>query len=244
VGDATAVRRSRAPSCRSSRRREAGRGPRYQAAGRAAPHPSPASAPAPPPPRRHRTRSASPRQNFRAFSAPGRAAPAPRSRAAPTSRIAAPAAAEARGMACWLLPKVSTMNATSVPSRSTPWKASVNRTVRDGALRCEAARCATASFLWEDRLLVVQGGHATGAQHRFAQPLHAEHQQDRADDGRRAFVGIAVSAGPSGSHHDGEEATAATAPYPADLQPRAEPAARTIVWSPRPPPRCRRGTPR
>jgi len=46
---------------------------------------------------------------------------------------------------------------------------------------------------------------------------------------RRASVGIAVSAGPSAATTTVRTATAATAPYAADLQPRARPAARTMV---------------
>ncbi len=66
--------------------------------------------------------SITPTANFIVFSgtfASGALAAAP---AAITSSTAAAAAAAARGTRCWLAPRVSTMNATSRPSRSTPLK--------------------------------------------------------------------------------------------------------------------------
>ena len=42
--------------------------------------------------------------------------------AAQTVSTAATAASAARGMSCWLAPKVRAMNATSRPSRTTPLK--------------------------------------------------------------------------------------------------------------------------
>ena len=46
---------------------------------------------------------------------------------------------------------------------------------------------------------------------------------------RRGAVGIVVSAGPRTATTTARSAIAATAPYPADLQSRAVPAARTMV---------------
>src|ERR1700677_2149330 len=67
--------------------------------------------------------SITPTANFSVFSgtrASGALAAAP---TAMTSSTASPAAAAARATWCWLAPKVSTINATSRPSKSTPLKA-------------------------------------------------------------------------------------------------------------------------
>ena len=70
--------------------------------------------------------------------------------------------------------------------------------VRGGPLRCR-------QLPLEDRLLVVQGGHAARAQHRFAQPLHAEHQQERADDEAQGIRRDRGECGPERGHHDRED---------------------------------------
>ena len=93
-----------------------------------------------------------------------------------------PAPSAASGMLPCVLPNVSTMNATSRPSSSTPLNESVKPyqsrpgalLVRGGA-RLRGLRC-------EDRRLVVQRLEAARAQDRLAQPLQAEREQEAADD--------------------------------------------------------------
>ena len=133
------------------------------------------------PPRRSRTLlSITPTANLSVFSgtrASGACATTP---ATSTTTNAAPAPIAARPTFPCVLPNVTTMNATSSPSRNTPLNETVN----------EYQSCdAVPSLVFqgrhlgaEDRVLVVQRLEPAGAEDRLAQPLEAEDEQDGPDD--------------------------------------------------------------
>ena len=57
----------------------------------------------------------------------------------------------------------------------------------------------------KDRVLVVQGNEAGGAQHRLAQPAQAEEQQEDADDELQKMKGDAVEQGTQRCDQQGEK---------------------------------------
>ena len=95
-----------------------------------------------------------------------------------TNAAAAPIAAKPT-LRC-VPPNVTTMNATSRPSRNTPLNATVN--AYQSCAGSLAVRAQQRDFGFVDRFLVVQRLQAARAQDRLAQPLQSEDQQHRAHD--------------------------------------------------------------
>ena len=141
--------------------------------------------------------SITPTTNFMVFSGTRASGARTATPASATSTTAAPAAIAASGMSCWLLPNVSAMNATSSPSSSTP----LNERVKAYQSETRSARSGRGlrggQLGAEDLILVVQRLVALGAQHRLAQPLQAEHQQQPADHEAQPAQRNQVRAGPS-----------------------------------------------
>ena len=117
--------------------------------------------------------------------APGSAGGARRARRAARRPRPRPAPSAARPTLCCAPPNVTTMNATSRPSRNTPLNATVN--VYQSMPRVVAGgRASGALLLGVDRVLVVQRLEAARPQDRLPQPLQSE---DRAGPRRRTVAG-------------------------------------------------------
>ena len=149
--------------------------------------------------------------------------------AATTTTIAAAAPAAASGMLPWLLPNVTTMKATSSPSRSTPLNAIVNAYQSMPAAAVAPIDRACFGLLAEDRVLVVERLEPARAQDRLAQPLQPEHEQQAAhrDTQRREREGGQRRAERGDDCGQGDERDRHA--ESAERQPRVTPTASTMV---------------
>ena len=163
-----------------------------------------------------------PTANFRVFSGT-RVSGARTARPTPaTSTNAAAAPAAASGMLPWVLPKVSTMNATSRPSSRTPLKARTNPPLG-------RSHFGLGDGLGVDRVLVVERLVAARTQDRLPEPLQPEDKQQRADDEPEVVQRDPRQRRPEDGDDDRQDERATPAPASAERQPRVIPAASTIV---------------
>src|SRR5215475_4493058 len=173
--------------------------------------------------------SITPTANFIEFSGT-RASGARTARPTPaTSTSAAAAPTAASGIEPCALPKVRTMNTTSSPSSSTPLNESVNpyqstpaRSTWAAPRASSSSRAKIASSSWSALYPLAR---------RIALRSHCRPKTSRSapTTRRSAWIGITVSAGPSATTTTASTSVAAPSPASEERQPRASPAARTIV---------------
>src|SRR5581483_879819 len=148
---------------------------------------------------------------------------------AATSATATPAPSAASGMLPCVLPNVSTMNATSRPSSSTPLNESVNPYQSTPPRSRGAAVFASASS--REKISSSSCSALNPLARRIALRSHCSPNVSRRPPttSRNASIGMTVSAGPSAATIAASTTTAAPTPVSEERQPRATPEASTMV---------------